>query len=286
ISEELSYLSGEASTREKAQRFITSQGRGGNYLLGLFIARDRELVVRLLEGSLRDLNTPVTHLLLRTLPRLRLLLEGRGPPTIDAGVVFEGDQYHQRSLEILEEYLRELTLSLPKRTGKSRTATAMTILMNLPKDPDRAAQMLGGARKILLQDFDSLSAFDQEYLLRVYWDKLRDPSLLPVIERILTKERQPQGSITRASALKRLMELDPERSRSFVVTELRDPASVVDLEVLEALKDETLPEADAALLEQIRLLAPLKQNRDSVLLRHKALLAARFASPAIYDGLM
>src|SRR5262249_31924048 len=93
-------------------------------------------------------------------------------------------------------------------------------------------------------------------------------------------------SIIRASALKRLMELDPERSRSFVVTELRDPASGVDLEVLEELKDETLPEADAALLEQIRLLAPLKQNRDSVLLRHKALLAARYASPAIYDGLM
>src|SRR5262245_213672 len=290
ISEELSYLSGEASTREKARRFISSQGHGGNYLqniqLGLFIARDRALLVKLLEGSLRDLNTPVTHQLLHTLPRLRLLQEGREPPTIDAGVVFEGGQDYQRSLEILEEYLRELTVSLPKRTGKSRTTTAMTILMNLPKDQDRAAQMLGGARKILLQEFDSLSAFDQEYLLRVYWDKLRDPSLQPVIERILTKERQPQGSIMRASALKRLMELDPERSRSFVVAELRDPASVVDLEVLEALKVETLPDADAALLEQIRRFAPLKQRSDSVFLRHKTLLAARFASPAIYDSLM
>src|SRR5215475_13479439 len=290
ISEEISYLSGEASTRELARRYVTPQGRSGNYFqsiqLGLFIARDRALVVQLLEGALRDPNTPATHQLLHTLPRLRLLQEGREPPTIDAGFVVEGAQEQRRSLEILEEYLRELTLSLPKRTGKSRTTTATTILMNLPKEPDRAAQMLGDARKVILQEFDSLSPFDQEYLLRVYWAKLRDPSLQPAIERILTTERHPQGSIIRASALKRLMELDLERSRAFVVTELRDPASVVDLEVLEALKDETLPEADDALLEQIRRLAPLKQPRDSVFLRHKTLLAARYASPAIYDSLM
>src|SRR5262245_4101544 len=290
ISEELTYLSGEASTREKARRYVTPQGRSGNYLpsiqFGLFIARDRALVVQLLEGALRDPNTPATHQLLHTLPRLRLLQEGREPPTIDAGFVVEGAQEQRRSLEILEEYLRELTLSLPKRTGKSRTTTATTILMNLPKEPDRAAQMLGDARKVILQEFNSLSPFDQEYLLRVYWDKLRDPSLQPAIERILTTERHPQGSIIRASALKRLMELDLERSRAFVVTELRDPASVVDLEVLEALKVETLPEADDALLEQIRRLAPLKQPRDSVFLRHKTLLAARYASPAIYDSLM
>src|SRR5262249_40206382 len=86
--------------------------------------------------------------------------------------------------------------------------------------------------------------------------------------------------------LMRLMELDPERSRAYVVTELRDPASVVDLDVLGALKAETLPEADTALLEQIRRFAPLKQRSDSVLLRHKTLLASRYASPAIYDSIM
>src|SRR5262245_28515513 len=290
ISEELSYLSGEASTREKARRYVTPQGRSGNYFpsiqLGLFIARDRALVVQLLEGALRDPNTPATHQLLHTLPRLRLLQEVREPPTIAAGIVVEGGEEHQRSLEILEEYLKELTASLPKRSGISRTTTAKTILINLPKDPDRAAHMLGATRKILLQEFDSLSRFDQDYLLRVFWDKLRDPSLQPAIERILTQERQPQGATIRASALRRLIDLDHDRSRSYVLTELRDPASVVDLEVLDALKDETLPEADAALLDQIRRLAPLKQHSDPVLLRHKALLAARYASQAIYDGLI
>src|SRR6185503_7588082 len=80
VSEELSYLSGEASTREKVRRFFTSQGHSGNYFqniyFGLFIARDRALVVRLLEGALRDPNTPATHELLHTLTMLRGLEEG------------------------------------------------------------------------------------------------------------------------------------------------------------------------------------------------------------------
>lgn len=289
ISEELSYLAGEASTREKARRYVSSEGRSGNYYqniyYGLFIARDRALVKRLLEGALRDPNMQVTHQLLHTLTRLRLLLEGKEPPGV-AGFDEVGDQRQQHYSEIQKEYLRELTASLQKRTGKSRTAAAMTVLLNLPKEPYQAAPMLSDARIILIQEFDGLSIYDQDLLLNGYWDKFRDPSLQPALERMLKKERQPQGYLIRASALKRLMELDPARSRSFVLAELIDPGSFVDIEVLGALKDETLPEADSALLEQIRRLAPLKQNRDSILLQHKTLLAARYASPAIYEGLM
>src|SRR5262245_27356039 len=62
IAEELSYLAGEASTREKARRYVASDGRSGNYYqgiyYGLFIARDRALLRQLLERALRDPNTP------------------------------------------------------------------------------------------------------------------------------------------------------------------------------------------------------------------------------------
>jgi hypothetical protein len=289
ISEELSYLAGEASTREKARRYLASEGRSVSYYqniyYGLFIARDRALLKQLLEGGLRDPNTPVTHQLLHSLTRLRLLLEGKEVPSV-AGFDAAGDQKQQHYSEIQEEYLRELTASLQKRTGKSRTTAAMTVLLNAPKDPDRAATMLSNARRILLQEFDGLSIYDQELLLNGYWDKFHDPSILPALERMLTKERLPQGGSTRASALTRLIELAPDRSRPFVVAELIDPDSFVNVEALGALKAETLPEADNALLEQIRRLAPIKQNRDSVLLRQKTMLAARYASPAIYESLL
>lgn len=288
ISEDLSYLSGEVSTREKVRRFFASQGRSGNYFqniyFGLFIARDRALVVRLLEGALRDPNTPATHELLQTLIMLRALQEGVEPTNAGRFVEVEaGNPEQRRYSEIREGYVTELLASLPKRAGKSQTTTAITVLGNLPKEPGHSAQMLSDVRKILLQEFDSLHPFDQERLLTAYWDQLRDPSIQPALERMLTKERQPQAFPIRASALNRLIEMDPERARLFVVAELRDPASLVDFDVLTALKDETLPEADAALLEQVRRFG---QKSDLVLLRHKALLVARYASPAIYDGLM
>jgi hypothetical protein len=202
ISEDLSYLSGEVSTREKVRRFFTSQGRSGNYFqniyFGLFIARDRALVVRLLEGALRDTNTPATHELLQTLIMLRGLQEGV-EPTNAGGLVVEAENPEQRRYsEIREGYVTELLASLPKRAGKSQTTTAMTVLGNLPKEPGHAAQMLSGVRKILLQEFDSLHPFDQERLLTAHWDQLRDPSIQPALERMLTKERQPQGYLIRA----------------------------------------------------------------------------------------
>src|SRR5262249_7028918 len=149
--------------REKARRYLSSQSRSGNYIqnirFGLFIARDRKLVTQLLENALRDPNMPAVHQLLPTLTRLRLLQEGREPPAIVNGFVVAGDQ--ERSLEILGEYLRELTVSLSKRTGKSRTTTAITILTNLPNEPDWASQMLNAARKVILQEFDNLPPYDQ-----------------------------------------------------------------------------------------------------------------------------
>lgn len=291
ITEELSYLAGDASTREKVRRFLDSGGRSGNYFqniyFGLFIARDRALVVRLLESALRDPNTGVTHGLLTTLTGLRVRQEYSDAQRAANVRRREGESQEQRrSSEIEQGYVRELVASLPKRAGKSRATTAMTILAHLPKEKAEAALVLKGVREILLQEFDNLHPFDQEYLLRVYWEQLRDASLVPALERMLKKNHAAQGYLIRASALKRLMELNPEGARPFVVAEVSDPGSVVDFDVLRALDDATLPETDTALLAQIRALAPLRRNGDFVLLRHKALLAARYATPAVYDGLM
>src|SRR5262249_2997597 len=263
ISEELSYLVGEASAWEKARRYVASEGRSGNYyqniFYGLFIARDRAPVRRLLEGALRDPNTPATHQLLHTLTRLRLLQEGGEPPSA-RGFDEPGNPNQQRYSEIQDEYLRELAASLQKRTGKNRTTTAMTILLNAPKEPDRAASMLSDARKILLQEFDGLSIYDQDLLLNGYWDKFRDPSIKPALERMLTKELPLQTSNTRASALKRLMELDPDRSRSFVVPESAVPILSVDAKVLGAWKERHCRRREAALLDQIRQSLPSNKN--------------------------
>ncbi|HLM55056.1 MAG TPA: hypothetical protein VK422_02950 [Pyrinomonadaceae bacterium] len=289
VSEELSYLTGEAATREKVRLYLMPREGPGNahqnLYYGLYMARDRALVARLLHESLRDTKTPPTHSTLHTLTHLRMTQEGvesSGHGFNPAVPPETPGQRRQR--EILNEYLRELAASLPKRSGASLTGTAMLLLDNAQKDAGQDAQMLADVREILLREFERLHPYTQERLLSHYWEQVRGgPSMRAALEGILTARREPQSYQLRGAAIKRLIELDPERARPFVVAEIRDPSSAVDLDVLRSLKDETLPEADAALLEHIRRFGP---GGDIVQMRHKGLLAARYASPAVYDGML
>ncbi|PYS47802.1 MAG: hypothetical protein DMF68_15050 [Acidobacteria bacterium] len=291
LTQELSYLTGDASSREKVRRFLNSEGRSGNYtthiINGLFIARNRSLVLQLLEEAMRDLKMPVTTVLLRVVSKLRWLEEGGRVKAESATIagVLTPKGVDPRMTEIQDTYVNELAASLEKRAGHSQTTTAMTILMNLPKEPQTAGVLLDEVRRLLLQQFDSLHPYDQNYLLDVYWEKLRDPSLVPTLEKMLGSGGIASKNIHDA-ALKRLIEIAPEKARGYVIAEIRDPTSLVDLKLLESLNDKSLPEVDDALLEQIRRLASSKVNFDSVYLKQKTSLAARYASNTIYADLM
>ncbi len=290
LTEELSLLTGDISSREKVRRFVNSEGRSGNYFAhissGLYIARNRALVLQLLEAAMRDQNIPVGSALLVTVTKLRLLRETNGvktqPPVNVSTLNPFGDA---RAIEIQDSYVVELAAGLAKRTGKSQSTTAMTILTHLPKDPQMAAALMREARRLLLIQFENLHPFDQEYLLSYYWEQLRDPALVPVLKRMLNNHGSAEKNM-HGAALKRLLEIAPEEAREFVLAEIRDPKSLVDFEILRSLSDSTLPEADLPLLQQIRRLASSRVNFDRVYLKHKASLAARFATEGIYQDLM
>jgi len=161
----------------------------------------------------------------------------------------------------------------------------MTILMYLPKDEQAKTALLSESRTILLQQFDNLHPYDQEYLMRQYWEQLRDPSLVPPLKKMLGVTGIASKNV-HDSALKRLIEIAPDEARPFVIAELKDPASFVDLEILGSIADKTLPEADAALAEQIRRYASLRSGSASVSLRQKTFLTARFATDTLYADLM
>jgi hypothetical protein len=288
LTKELSLLTGDVSSREKVRRFLNSAGRSGNYFgniyRGFFIARNGALVLQLLEAAMRDPETPVTSGLLDVVTRLRLR-ESSGvnkQPPVSALLDPNGDP---RSREIQDAYVTELAAGLAKRSGKSQNATALTILTHLPKDPQASAALLSETRRLLLQQFDNLHPFDQEYLLRVYWDQLRDPGLVPSLKKMLASTGVASKNIHDA-ALKRLIEIAPDEARPYVISEIRDPTSLVDLEVLGSLSDKTLPEVDSTLREQIRRLASSKANFDRIYLKQKTFLAARYGTEAIYQDLI
>ena len=288
IVRQLSYLTGESSTREKVRRFLNSEGQPGNGHIynGLFIARNRGLVLKLIEAAMRDPNIPVTSQMLSAAIRLKTLLVygvSERPVGRPVGVLQPGEDPRHR--EMREGYLAELAASLGRRSGNSLTITASTISAAIPEDSQSESVRLREARDILVRQFDALQPSSQDWFLRVQWDKLRDPALIPSLKKLLTANGPASYNLHQV-ALQRLLEIASDEARPYAIAEIRDPNSFLDVEALGQLKDESLPEVDASLLEQVRKLTLSTQNRDLVLVRAKTQLVARFATENIYRELM
>jgi hypothetical protein len=283
VSQQLSYLSGDPSTREKVRRSLTPDERpgssSGNLWAGLFIARNRALALKLLESGMRDPNVPLTTQILHVATRLKVLLthgvreQGSGP--------FDPSQ-DPRSIEIRDAYVVELAAGLGKRTGNSQTTTAMTILSSLPKDTQAASAGLREVRRILVQQFETLNPYSQDSLLQQHWDLVRDPALIPSLKK-MAGSTDARSIFVRHAALNRLLEMAPDEARSVVIAEVRDPNSSIDPKILSALKDEALPEVDGYLLQQIRMFAT---SPHSLNLKYKIALLVRFGTERIYSEAM
>jgi hypothetical protein len=291
IAKRLAYLTGEPSTREKVRRFIDSDERTDSYRYtiynGLFIARNRALVLKLIETALRDPNIPATSLMLGAACRLGVLLNyGVSERPVGPVIGVLQPQEDPRNREVREAYLAELAAGLGKRNGNSLTTTATTILSSIWPQSKSDSPDAREARNVLVQQFDTLHPFTQEWLLRQYWNQMRDPLLIPSLKKMLTATTSVGDKNLHETALLRLLEMAPDEVRPFVIAEIRNPNSFQEAETLGKLKDDSLPEVDASLLEQIRKLTQSTDNRARVLLRLKTQLLSRFATDRIYGELM
>jgi hypothetical protein len=221
LGRQLSYLTGDASTREKAKRYLTFDNRGNSALhlhmwYGLFIAQNRSLALRLVEMALRDLNRPATAELLNAATTLKNLL---GPGTrerMEIGPTTLLEVADPRVTEISGAYVMELAAGLGKRSGENQTTTAITILTALPKGSESASAALREVRRILIQQFDSLHPISQNHLLLQYWEQLRDPALTPSLKKLMTVTGIAAKHLHEV-ALRRLLEVAPEEVRPYVI---------------------------------------------------------------------
>jgi hypothetical protein len=287
----LSFLTGEPSTREKVRQFLNLDERRGNLnshlWYGLFIASNRQLVLKLLEAGLRDPNTEVNTQLLHAVTRLRRLVADGIRMDKPGGVSsMLSPEEDPRAREIRDAYIVELSAGLAKRKDQALTTTAITIASNPPKDPQAANVGSREARRILIQQFDALPPSSQEWLMRQDWEELRDRSMTPVYNRALSTGPGPGQKGIHEASLKLLIEIATDEARPFVVAEIRDQNSFVDVKLLGSIEAKSLPEADASLLEQIRRLAYLPNNAGFVHMKQKTSLLVRFGSAGIYQELM
>jgi hypothetical protein len=287
---ELSHLTGDAATREKVRRLLdpgVRDNHGGNYeqylMMGLYQARNMALAVQLLEAAIGDNNRPLDFTLLDTLPELRSFVETMN--SVAASVEEQETARKKLAAQYRDQYLAQVAATLPQRSGENLTDTAITILIYGRKSP-AAAPAVASARKVILEHFASLDPFTRDNLLGSYWNEIHDPSLIPALEKMLTNASGAGSGENSQYALERLIELNPDDANRFIIAEICNPNSFMDLKLLESLPVSFLPEADEPLLASIRDLDSVANNRNDWELQVKLSLAARYATPAIYNQLL
>jgi hypothetical protein len=292
LAEELANLPGDAAIPEKIARYqwATKQNAGnfvGALYKGLFVTRNRAWVIRDLEEILSDVSKAVDFQMVGILSSLRAkqIIAASGKPYVRPNYYLPlpaDDPYSKAN----EYYLKFVIDSLPKRVGKNLIDTAFGLFRQEPRQ--LSSDLMAKVRGILIKNFDTLDIFDREQLLSANWDKIRDASLIPSIERMLKDNSYPPyGRMNvHGTALKRLYELDREKARTFMAMEIANPDSILSDEVIEEFDGKVMPEVDQPLLEQVTKLTRSDSNNDSAMLRWKFELVAKFASEAIYEPLM
>ena len=288
LTNQLSYLTGDPSTREKVRRFIAQEQQSRNHSThifhGLFTARNRALVLKLIENSMRDPAIPLTSNTLYVATRLKTLLTHGVREKVDPRNASLNPAENPQFRSIREAYVVELAAGLGKRTDNSQITTALTIFTSVDGKPPVDTPGRREARRILVQQFDSLNPVSQQWLLERHWEEMRDPVLVPSFKKMLTATGVFSKHV-REAALKRLIEMAPDEARSYVIAEIRDQRFPIDPKILGQLKDESLPEVDAVLLEQIRRQIQASSTSDLIYLGLKAPLVVRFATGNIYQEL-
>lgn len=297
LAEELANLPGDGAVSDKVSTFLKARSSpannyGGAIYRGLFVTRNRSLMIEKLEAALNDLSKPLDFELVGILSSLRARqeIDASGKPYsrprqymgMLVGSISPDDPFVKAG----QYYQKQVIDSLQRRQAKSLYETAYTLLRT---QRDRLSpETMTALRSIVIKNFDDLDIFSREDLLGFNWNDIRDPSLVPSIERMLNDASYPAyGRLNvHVTALKRLKDLDAEKARQYMAAEIRDPDSLLYDEVLDEFDNVPMPEVDQVQSEQIMRLAPKGSGSDSTILRWRCELAAKFATESIYAPLM
>jgi hypothetical protein len=294
LAEELANLPGDGAVPVKVSHFLKTRSEPGNgyagaLFTGIFISRNRSLVITELEAALNDISRPLDFEVLSLVSSVRARREiaASSRPYVRRNSYEPGPEDPDDPFAKAERYYEKLVIdSLPKRQGKSLYESAYTLLRTRR---DRLVPELKAAlRTIVLKNFDSLDMFSREDLLGYNWPEIKDVSLVPSIELMLKdKSYPPYGRINvQGTALKRLNELNAEKARQYMALGMKDQDFILYDEVLEGFDGQPMPEADKDMLGQIRRLAADPSARNMTMLRWRCELVAKFASGGIYDQLI
>jgi hypothetical protein len=234
---------------------------------GLFGTPHRIEAVSMLEAGLRATDCAVTSEYMRTLIKLKLALAGVARPSADD------------SRSVSEPLVKALIEALPGKSEAARASSVYAALEHLAerRDPGRAPA-LEALRANLAPVLARLPEKMLARLLGDQWLLIRSPAMAAPLLAVVTEAR-PRGSMARSVsdlALERLMELDHDAARDFILAEIARSGGTrlcFSGRTFGLLRDAELAHLDAALIDGLQ--AP---ETDGISLELRAELFARFAS--------
>lgn len=279
-AEELDWLTGEASTHVKLSLFLhpkTFYPFSVDLARGLWIARNRKLVVAELERALRDptQNLSAGSSLLALAVSLKAQLESPFRSTSPAAPL--------PTQRIEGEYLKLIAASLPERKDEALVDAARTVFVQLAQRKETTEAAYAAAREVLIMHFGEVNEFNVDWLLNAYGGYLQDRRIVPALEQILQKQHNPTLNLERTAVLKQLMKIAPEESRKELIAEVCGDNPTL-LQALDNMPFQALPETDTCLMRKMQ--AAVGNPAKWLSLQWASEFIVRFASSAVYDDLL
>lgn len=186
---ELRWLTGDPSTRVKLSLFLHPKEFypfGVDVRDGLWVARNRALVVSTLEQAMSDPQQPIDPVsaILNTAVALKARLESPFNPVSPSNPL-----PHTKQIE--GEYLRRIVATLPLRQGDSLLYTAITVLISLAQRDEVSTPEFEAAREAVISRFADVDEYALDWVLNAYGKYLQDARMIPVLENMSEKAKFP-----------------------------------------------------------------------------------------------
>jgi hypothetical protein len=210
IVNDLQDLTGDAATAVKLSVYLKPQvihGLTTNAATGLWIARNRAMVISALERAIVDPNqiSSVNMDLLDTLVSLKSSIERPYEPT--------RPEASDNSDQLSAQYVHQIAGTIPQRKGEPGIDAARIVFDWMARHDKASGPDFEMAREYLIVHFADVDPYNVDWLLNDHGKFLRDRRMVPALQHLVDDSHDPILRSNRDVALRQLALIAPEDAR-------------------------------------------------------------------------
>ena len=285
----LRFLDSPASVRELIRQLAKPDSKldkdEWDPVAGLAGSRQQAMVVRELEQQLGSPDTAITQQYLYILAKLKSQLDKEPLPVYPDDDQQKQDAWRElwqkrsEEFDAIDKDLYRTTAALvQKKWGSAKAETVRTLLMGTPYSSSDIEPLTSVPEGDVVSSFRVMSAYEQENLLSIFWERLNLPAMSAPLAEIAQQPQLPNSQL-RDVALRRLYQLDATAAKPLFLEEIANPhidnnIFTVSGDTLGLLPNETLPQFDLVLAARL-------ENKETRTADLDAQLAGRYATKAV-----